>query len=81
MHTLNVRVSPYLGECVGEVLLLLGEGTHAHHGVGGDHLVVVRVIDHKETYLVPHGLLASGQGDHGGDGSYIARFIGVNGFT
>ena len=81
MYALRVHVGPYLSESVGELLLLLRERPDAHHGVGGDLLGDVRVINHKYTHLVPHSLLAPGQGNDGGQGSDFARGIRVDGLT
>jgi hypothetical protein len=57
---LDVRVGPYLTESFREFLLLLGDGADSHDGVGLHDRGGVGVVDHKNLYLIPNGLLTPG---------------------
>jgi hypothetical protein len=81
MDPLDVRVGPYLTESFGEVLLLLGEGTDPHDGVGLHDRGEVGVVDHKNLYLIPYSLLTPGQWYDGRQGSDVARNVGVDRLT
>ena len=81
MCLLDVLVGPYLAEGLGDVLLLLGDGSPPHHGVGQHRLVLICVIDHKNTNLVTNGLLSPGQLDYSWQSTYFDWVIWVDRFT